>query len=130
MFVLYANTNRAKLYFSSSEGVEQAQKDLIKGMLSGDTSGVSDMLNKNLKDLIGDDENMEGTRKLFLENPEMAKAAGITEEQLNDPAQWKDLMSEGLANLQGAMNGEGEGEEGDGADQEELMRRLMESQAA
>ena len=83
--------------------MDQSQLEEFKSLLNGDSSA----LNQELLSAINNPDYIEEARKQMLQSPEMAEAFGISEEILQDPRKWAELMSEnlnGLMNLDGHSN--------------------------
>lgn len=79
-------------------GLDEAQKSMLVGLMEGNT----DALTNQLKQVLGDGDQVEAARQQFLSNPEMAEAMGIPLEVLSDPALWAATMEQGMEALAGA----------------------------
>lgn len=76
-------------------GVDESQKDFIKSLLMGNT----DNLTQNVRKILGDEQHLENVRQQLLASPAMAEAFGVPIEVLEDRNRWKELMAEGINQL-------------------------------
>lgn len=65
--------------------------------------GKTDSLMKAMQETVQNPDHIELLRQQLLENPESLAALGISEEVLQDPAQWAALMGDGLQEMMQAM---------------------------
>lgn len=80
-----------------------AHKDMVKGLLSGNTKGIE----QSLKSLMGDKSQLEAARQQMLANPEMMEMMGIDASVLQDKVKFAEMMSQGMDAFAG-MGGEDE----------------------
>jgi len=82
-------------------GLEDSHRSILTSLLEGKTDGLA----QELKQLLGDGDQIEAARQQFLANPEVAQQMGIPSEVLNDAKQWAKLMEQGIDNLTGGATG-------------------------
>lgn len=123
--LMSGDTSQLAAYLESTPGLDESQKAAINALLNGDASGMQSMFQNQLSKALGDTEQLEETRKQFLAAPEAAYAMGITEEQLNDPKLWAELMQDGMKTIEGLLEGDAEGDVDD-----ESIRKFAASGAA
>jgi hypothetical protein len=91
------DTSELKEIINNLTGLEDSHKELINNLLDGNTNIISDAL----QSLIGDSSKIEAARLQFKSNPAMATAMGISDEVLDDPVLWAELMNKGMDVLLG-----------------------------
>lgn len=84
-------------------GLEDSHRSILTNLVEGKTDGLA----QELKQLLGDGDQIEAARQQFLANPEVAQQMGIPPEVLNDAKQWAKLMEQGIDSLTGGATGGG-----------------------
>eukprot|EP00600_Ochromonadales_sp_CCMP1393_P006929 CAMPEP_0174954624 /NCGR_PEP_ID=MMETSP0004_2-20121128/530_1 /TAXON_ID=420556 /ORGANISM="Ochromonas sp., Strain CCMP1393" /LENGTH=283 /DNA_ID=CAMNT_0016202463 /DNA_START=40 /DNA_END=891 /DNA_ORIENTATION=- len=81
----------------SFPGLEESQKNMLLGLMEGNT----DALNNELQKVLGDSEQIEAARQQFLANPELAESMGLPMDLVRDPQKWAQMMAQGAETLMG-----------------------------
>lgn len=112
--LMKGDTSELAAMVEAQPGMDESQKAMVLAMLRGDESGMEamkEMFNSKIQEALGDTSGYEESRLQFLESPEAAHALGITDEQLNDPNKWAELMQGSMKDLQSLLDNDDNSED-------------------
>ena len=82
---------------NQTPAVEQANIDIIMSLLEGDAEALQGFMGN----LLGDANQIEETRQMLLDNPDMAEAMGVDLKMVRNEREWKKMIAEAQEQLGG-----------------------------
>ena len=82
---------------NQTPAIEQANIDIIMSLLEGDAEALQGFMGN----LLGDAGQVEQTRQMLLDNPDMAEAMGVDLKMVRNEREWRKMIAEAQEQLGG-----------------------------